>query len=351
MNQITTRQISEASGKRHSNVTRAFRTFCGKTNRNVDSFAKTYSKSGKDFTEYDIDASTAKEFLSWSAPELVEKFCFTQSTEVVVKEPAKLTLKDVESQPLPDNIEGMTMSSREIAELTGKRHDNVMADIRSMLEQLGEAAPEFSGTARIPGPNNSTRTVEVFNLPYRETMILVTGYSVPLRAKVVDRWQEMEKEVKAKNVGTEIALPRSFAEALRLAADQAEVLEKQKEALALAAPKVEFYDQVAESQNWMDLMSTAKALNLGRNSMTEFMRKVGLLQMEPHKNMPYQQYISSGHFKTVVKTTVKEDGTPITYNKTLVSGKGLTLIQKRISENPVIAGVVLKAWVGYNSKA
>ena len=30
----------------------------------------------------------------------------------------------------------VTMSSREIAELTGKRHDNVMADIRSMLSEL-----------------------------------------------------------------------------------------------------------------------------------------------------------------------------------------------------------------------
>lgn len=30
----------------------------------------------------------------------------------------------------------MTMTSREIAELTGKRHDNVMSDIRKMLTEL-----------------------------------------------------------------------------------------------------------------------------------------------------------------------------------------------------------------------
>ena len=39
-----------------------------------------------------------------------------------------------------------TMSSREIATLCDKRHDNVMADIRKMLNELGLYAPDFSGT-------------------------------------------------------------------------------------------------------------------------------------------------------------------------------------------------------------
>ena len=41
----------------------------------------------------------------------------------------------------------LTMSSLEIAELTGKEHRNVMADIRKMFEELGQAAADFSATA------------------------------------------------------------------------------------------------------------------------------------------------------------------------------------------------------------
>lgn len=84
------------------------------------------------------------------------------------------------------------MSSREIAELTGKEHKNVLADIRKMLAELGKAAAEFSATAKIAGPNGSTRTVDVLKLPKRETLILVSGYNVQMRAKIIDRWQELE---------------------------------------------------------------------------------------------------------------------------------------------------------------
>jgi phage regulator Rha-like protein len=87
----------------------------------------------------------------------------------------------------------LTMSSHEIAELTGTMHKNVLEDIRKMLDSLGLAAADFSATAFVAGPNNSTRPVQVVNLPKRETMILVFGYSVVLRAGIVDRWMELQE--------------------------------------------------------------------------------------------------------------------------------------------------------------
>lgn len=39
----------------------------------------------------------------------------------------------------------IVMSSVEIARICDKRHDNVMADIRKMLNELNIQSPEFSG--------------------------------------------------------------------------------------------------------------------------------------------------------------------------------------------------------------
>lgn len=88
------------------------------------------------------------------------------------------------------------MSSLEIAELTGKRHDHVLADIRTMLAALGRTSAEFSAHVTVPGPNGATRMSPCFNLPQDLTLTLVTGYNVVLRHRVVVRWQELEAQTR-----------------------------------------------------------------------------------------------------------------------------------------------------------
>jgi len=134
-----------------------------------------------------------------------------------------------------------TMTSREITELTGKRHDHVMRDIATMLEQLEFTGPSFGGSYTDP----TGRTLPMFQLPKRETLILVSGYSVAMRAKIIDRWQELEIALPT------IQAPTSLREALMLALaqeEQIEALTATKIALesqaAVAAPKVDVYDAV-----------------------------------------------------------------------------------------------------------
>jgi len=107
------------------------------------------------------------------------------------------------------------LTSVEIAELTGKRHSNVMRDIGNMLDQLKIESAEFcSAYLDIKGESRPC-----YSLPPREVKILITGYDVVRRAKVIDRLEQLESNFR----------PKDLPAALRAYADELE----QKERLQL----------------------------------------------------------------------------------------------------------------------
>jgi len=78
------------------------------------------------------------------------------------------------------------MSTREIAELTGKAHTNVIRDFREVCEALEIAAPSF-GVGYLDA--NGQQRIQ-YSLPKDMALILVSGYSIPMRHKIVMRWFE-----------------------------------------------------------------------------------------------------------------------------------------------------------------
>ena len=84
-------------------------------------------------------------------------------------------------------------SSREIAELTGKAHKNVIRDIETMAVALEGGGSDLSHPAvPITYEYDARGYVSLIHMRKRETLILVSGYSVELRARIIDRWQELE---------------------------------------------------------------------------------------------------------------------------------------------------------------
>ena len=84
-----------------------------------------------------------------------------------------------------------TMSSVEIADLTGKLHKNVLADIRSMLAELEIDSAEFSAQYK----DGTGRSLPCFHLSREMTDTLLTGYSAKMRLAVVRRWRELEGQI------------------------------------------------------------------------------------------------------------------------------------------------------------
>jgi phage antirepressor YoqD-like protein len=95
-------------------------------------------------------------------------------------------------------------------------------------------------------------------------------------------------------------------------------------------PKVDFYDTVTKSDEWMEMSEVAKLLNYkkyGRNKIFNILRENKILRKN---NQSYQEYVDRGCFKLIeqVYTTTYGD-TRISY-KTVISQKGLDYIKKVI---------------------
>ncbi|MDD3676035.1 phage antirepressor KilAC domain-containing protein [Thauera propionica] len=93
------------------------------------------------------------------------------------------------------------------------------------------------------------------------------------------------------------------------------------------APKAQFHDAVAEAINCQSIQEIAKVLGTGPNRLFKFLRDEGLLM---RNNLPYQQYLDAGYFRVIERQYNDGRGESHTYTRTLVTGKGLAYIQKRL---------------------
>ncbi len=115
------------------------------------------------------------------------------------------------------------MSSLEIAELTGKRHDAILRDIRNLLKQ-GVSAHNFVETSyKQPQPRGGYKELPCFELTKKGCLILASGYDAILREKIIDRWESLEMEKRKPQT------PQTYIEALEALVAS----EKEKERLRI----------------------------------------------------------------------------------------------------------------------
>ncbi|GIM52000.1 oxidoreductase [Capnocytophaga cynodegmi] len=217
---------------------------------------------------------------------------------------------------------GQTMSSREIAELTGKRHDNVLRDCDKLNEHYENLALPKIEEGYYIHPSTGNQQHREFRLTKLQTFDLMTGYNTELRIKVNRRWAELE--AKEQN-----QIPQSFSEALKLAYEQSLKIEEQQKQLQIQAPKVIFADAVSTSKTSILVGEMAKILkqngiDIGQNRFFEWLRNNGYLITRNGSdfNMPTQKSMDLGLFE-IKETSITHSDGHISVNKTpKVTGKG-----------------------------
>lgn len=185
------------------------------------------------------------------------------------------------------------------------------------------------------------RLVKVGDLPtlemsnYGAYIINESGvYSLILRSQLPDarrfkRWVTSEVLPSIRKTGA-YHTPKTYAEALRALADEAEKAEALKKQNQLMQPKAEFFDAVTDSKTAIPIGDVAKILDIGigRNKLFEFLREKNILTSD---NRPYQRYIDAGYFR-VIEQKYEVNGEVRINIKTLVFQKGIDWIRKQLAK-------------------
>lgn len=212
---------------------------------------------------------------------------------------------------LPSSTTVQTMSSKEIADLTGKEHFNVKRDIEVMLSQLNLDPLKFEDIFF----DSMNRQQKGYALDKDLSVCLVSGYNVQLRMAIIKRWTELEAQAQP-----QFNLPTTFSQALLLAAQ----LEEQKEQLALQVaqqqqvievmqPTVDAYDQIAGKKGSMCFQDAYKYLGgMKLKDMKQWMSDKGWIKKDRFSRDSIGYYQNMNGY-LVEKVTTHQPQIRITY--------------------------------------
>lgn len=173
------------------------------------------------------------------------------------------------------------MSSREIAELTGKKHNNVKRDIDKMCSELNRS--DLSSSEYEHRGNVYTQ----YHLDKELTLCLVSWYSTPLRMKIIKRLDELEND--------KFKIPQTYSEALQLCADQAKKIE-------LDAPKVTFVEKLVERETLMTATQVAQKHKKSAVWLNKFLDEVNVYSKAVKRSRVFQQWFIDKGFGEMKQT-------------------------------------------------
>jgi len=225
----------------------------------------------------------------------------------------------------------LTMSSVEIAELTGKQHKHVKTDIVKLLNELELRHADFSESLK----NNQNQSVLVYNLPKRECLILVSGYSIKMRAAIIDRWQSLEEQQSTTIPATTTPVDLSRFEILQLAMQAEEERLKLAQQVEQLQPTVSAFGRIAKAEGSMCVTDAAKQLQCKPKQLFNFMsEQKWIYRRSSGKNwIAYQAKIQQGLLEHKANLVMdKKTNTEKTVMQVRVTPKGLTQLAKLLDE-------------------
>lgn len=144
---------------------------------------------------------------------------------------------------------------------------------------------------------------------------------------------DVEKKYQQLQQGAAPALPQSFAQALRMAAEQQELIEQQEKSLKIQAPKVEYVNKVLLTEDTFTTTQIAKELDMTARKLHALLAERRVMFKQSGEWMLYANYQNKGYTKT--RTSIWHDSNELEHSSiiTVWTQKGRAFIHKLLNTN------------------
>ena len=212
------------------------------------------------------------------------------------------------------------MSSREMAQLCQKRHDNVLQLIRNLID---------GGILKSTTPHSYThpqngRAYTEFLSDKRDSLVIVARLSPEFTAAVIDRWQELENKDLSKLEILQMALQ---SEQERIA------LENKVEQLQ---PKADAYEILSGAKGSVSIRVASGELKVPEKKFIQWLLDNDWAYREGNRTdgklLPHAHRKEQGYLELVSVVTYNT-GEAVARSQTKVTQKGLTRLAQIFSKN------------------
>ncbi|WP_218690467.1 phage antirepressor KilAC domain-containing protein [Psychrobacter sp. BF1] len=182
----------------------------------------------------------------------------------------------------------LTISSLQIAEMLGSRHDKVKQSIERLAINGVIIQPPV-GVEQSTDAMGRNRLTQVYVFAdeqgKRDSIIVVAQLSPEFTAVLVDRWQELERQ-QAQPV---FQIPQTLGEALQLAANQALQIEQYK-------PKVDHYNAVVERKGLLNATQVGLKLGMSAIALNRILEEIGVYNKSVKRSRVFKQaFVNKGY--------------------------------------------------------
>lgn len=220
--------------------------------------------------------------------------------------------------------------SLKVAQVFGRMHKNVIRSIREILMSANLLANQQT-FCKTSYRDTQGKEQPMYLMTREGFCALVMRWNGEkanqFKMAFIELFSRMEQAIRAMQPTTP-AIPQTFAEALRLAANQAEQIEAQQKQLEAQAPKVLFAQSVETSSSSILVGELAKLMkqngvDIGEKRLFVWLRENEYLcSYGSRYNQPTQKAMDLGLFEMKKTSITKPNGDVMVATTTKVTGKG-----------------------------